>query len=381
MRLANRTRIRIAGALLAQAAAIAALYAAPPPIYLVPDVPTRETLGGTDLLGWKPCRFDGLTYTPVFSIPGNPLVADIHRMDAPNSWLFALESPSDLAGSLPGIAETRDVVHFDGPTGIYSLLLCGGSLATPIPAGVGIDAVYLVGGDAGNLIVSFTVPVSLGPFNFRPADLARYIHTAPGCGGWTLAAANPEFNSATAGTGIALSSNVVAAARAGSKYVLSFDVPTTVGPPGATTYVPGQLVAWDGLTYSLFQTLTGWPITGEVAGVATGGNPGRVPPTILVNKAGANVTVSWSASCSAGADDYAIYEGTIGTWYSHTSKVCTDAGHDLTETFAPGAGSDYYLVVPKDSFEEGSYGRASSGIERPVGAAVCVAPQVVSDCP
>jgi len=91
--------------------------------------------------------------------------------------------------------------------------------------------------------------------------------------------------------------------------------------------------------------------------------------------------VSWAPSCSSGADDYAIYEGTIGSWYSHTSKVCTDTGHDLTETFVPGAGSDYYLVVPKDGFEEGSYGQASSGAERPVGLAVCISPQVISDCP
>jgi hypothetical protein len=356
-------------------------YSATPPIYVSPDVPTHETLGGTDVLYWQFYKYDAIAYTSVFAVPGNPLLADIHRLDAPGSWLFALETPSDLAGALTAIAQTRDIVKYDGSTGTYALFFCGGGLPTVIPDGVGIDAVYLDGGDDGNLIVSFGAPVTLGPFSFNPADLARYVRTGPGCGGWTLAATNPEFKSATAGTGIPSSVNLVAAARAGGKYVFSFDVPTTIGPPGLTTYIPGQLVAWDGVSFSLFQGLSGWPIQGEVTGVSTGGNPGRVPPTIHVDKAPGAVTVSWSPSCSGGADDYEIYEGTIGSWYSHTSKVCTDTGHDFTETFVPGAGSDYYLVVPKDSYEEGSYGRNSSGAERPVGIATCVAPQVLSDCP
>ena len=239
----------------------------------------------------------------------------------------------------------------------------------------------MVGGDTGDLIVSFDVPVTLGAFQFDPADLVRYSHTAPGCGGWTLIAANPVFDASAAGIGIKASSNVIATASAGTLTLLTFDVPTDLGPPGVTTFLPGQVVAWNGAAFSLFQNLVGWPIASGVSGLAWSGNPGRVPPTVHVDKAGANITVSWSTSCSQGADDYAIYEGTIGTWYSHTSKVCTDAGHDLTETFAPAAGSDYYLVVPRNAVEEGSYGTNSGGAERPIGAAVCVAPQVLTPCP
>src|SRR5262249_51661804 len=156
------------------------------------------------LLSWVAYRFDGVAYTPVLTLPGNPALADIHRMDKVANWLFVLETPSDLAGALPGISDARNVVRYDGTTAPYSRFFCGASLATPIPPGVGIDAVYLTGGDAGNLIVSFDAPVALPPFNFRPADLVRYAHTAPGCGGWTLLASNPEFNSATAGTGVPL---------------------------------------------------------------------------------------------------------------------------------------------------------------------------------
>jgi len=351
------------------------------PVYITPDVPTHETLGGTDLLPWQIVKYDGLAYTVALTIPGNPTVGDIHRMDTIANWLFIVEAPNDLGGALPSPADPRDVVRFDGASATYSSFFCGASLSVPIPPGVRLDALDTSGGDGGALIVSFDVPVTLGAFTFDPGDLVRYIRTAPGCGGWTLAAANPDFDASASGIGIGTSSNVIASARVGAQTLLAFDVPTDAGPPGITTYVPGQIVGWSGATFSLYQSLSGWPISSEVAALALSGNPGRVPPTIHVDKAGASVIVSWSSSCSQGAEDYEIYEGTIGAWYSHTSKVCTDAAHDLTEVFAPAVGSDYYLVVPRNAVDEGSYGTSSAGIERPVGAAQCVTPQVVTPCP
>jgi len=79
--------------------AVATHVGAASPIYVVPDVPTHETLGGTDVQYWQLYKYDTLSYTSVFSVPGSPLLADIHRMDAPGSWLFALETPSNLSGS------------------------------------------------------------------------------------------------------------------------------------------------------------------------------------------------------------------------------------------------------------------------------------------
>ncbi len=114
---------------------------------------------------------------------------------------------------------------------------------------------------------------------------------------------------------------------------------------------------------------------------AVGNHPGVVPTTLDVSGTDACLTLTWTAGCSAGATDYGIYEGSVGTWYSHMAKVCNDAGHDLTETFAPGSGNRYYLVVPRNALEEGSYGLGPSGAERPVGASQCAAPQVLSVCP
>lgn len=350
------------------------------PLYVAPDVPTNETLGGTTLLPWQIYRYDALAYAPVLSIPGKPTLADIHGLDKAGDWLFTPEAPSDLGGSLPGPAEARDVVRYTASTATYALFFCGASVTPPVPPTSRIDSLFLIGGDAGDLVVGFDVPTTLAGATYDPADLVRFVRTGPGCGGWSLAAVNPYFDASAAGTGIPTSSNVVGADRVGGNLILSFDVPTTVGPPGPVTYLPGQLVSWNGAAFGIFEPLAGWPTSSGTFGVSWSGNPGLVQK-LVVDKAGANITVSWSASCSAGATDYGIYEGTIGTWYSHTRKVCTDTGGDLTETFAPAAASSYYLVVPRNSAEEGSYGQSSGGAERPVGAAVCVAPQVLTPCP
>ena len=49
--------------------------------------------------------------------------------------------------------------------------------------------------------------------------------------------------------------------------------------------------------------------------------------------------------CGA-AQDYAIYEGIIGSWYSHDVLACTDADPLLEEDVDTSAGDRYYLVVP-----------------------------------
>ena len=118
-------------------------------------------------------------------------------------------------------------------------------------------------------------------------------------------------------------------------------------------------------------------------------DPGRVPVTLTVGKAAVpqgDLSLQWGMSCSAGAADYGIYQGTIGGWYSHTLLDCNDDGSSLAEQITPAAGSSYYLVVPHNASGEGSYGRCSpsvclAGDERPVGSAQCVVPQVLTSCP
>lgn len=113
---------------------------------------------------------------------------------------------------------------------------------------------------------------------------------------------------------------------------------------------------------------------------------GRVPGDldddvpVRVGKSGANVSLSWAASCVPTDTDYEVYEGTIGNWTSHTPEACSTAGATST-AFAPGAGSTYYLVVPTNGANEGSYGFTGAWAERPLGAASCHAQVIGGSCP
>jgi hypothetical protein len=106
---------------------------------------------------------------------------------------------------------------------------------------------------------------------------------------------------------------------------------------------------------------------------------GRIIGLTAQKAAGTNITLKWFPSCSTADVDYDINEGTIGTWYSHLPVACTTAGA-TTATFAPAAGNDYYLVVPKGATTEGSYGANSASVPRPVSTAACV-PQALGTCP
>jgi hypothetical protein len=106
---------------------------------------------------------------------------------------------------------------------------------------------------------------------------------------------------------------------------------------------------------------------------------GRISGLNLTKAAGGQITLNWGPSCAAGDTDYGVYEGTIGTWYSHGAVICTTAGA-TSATFSPAGGNRYYLVVPHGASVEGSYGRDDNGTERPTGAAACV-PQVLTVCP
>jgi len=106
-------------------------------------------------------------------------------------------------------------------------------------------------------------------------------------------------------------------------------------------------------TFSIFEDLTtagtpGWSPTGTVDALSCQATPGRVPTTISVERSALTsgwLSISWSPSCSVGGEDYGIYEGTIGGYYTHLLRDCSDDGNDFVEELSPAVGSSYYLVV------------------------------------
>ncbi|MGH9870527.1 MAG: hypothetical protein ACREAA_20515 [Candidatus Polarisedimenticolia bacterium] len=113
--------------------------------------------------------------------------------------------------------------------------------------------------------------------------------------------------------------------------------------------------------------------------VPDGDTAGEIPLT-AAPAAGGQITLAWSASCSASDNDYEIYEGTIGTYYSHTARICTTGGA-TTSTFTPATGDTYYIVVPHNALLEGSYGHRSDGSERPQGLLACLPKKIAVVCP
>jgi len=113
---------------------------------------------------------------------------------------------------------------------------------------------------------------------------------------------------------------------------------------------------------------------------------GPVPsagPPLLVRKNAVTpqrLDLTWGDSCGPDQNDFAVYEGTIGAWYSHTSKVCTTSGALGVSNLTPSAGSRYYLVVALSTTTEGSYGTRSSGVEIPAGLSTCRATRSTDVC-
>lgn len=112
--------------------------------------------------------------------------------------------------------------------------------------------------------------------------------------------------------------------------------------------------------------------------VPNGANRPGAPLTVSKSAVAGGLDLSWGASCSAASVDYAVYEGTIGAWYSHVPLTCS-TGTLLNATVTPGAGSArYLLIVPIFAGVDGSHGLDSTGAERPHdGSTACMVGQVI----
>jgi hypothetical protein len=144
----------------------------------------------------------------------------------------------------------------------------------------------------------------------------------------------------------------------------------------STTSCPGMGIAntfcelADGSTDAF---LPRTPILGHEA--APGG---RISGLTATKGAGSSITLNWFPSCSAADNNYEVQEGALGAWYSHVPVTCATGG--TTATFGAAAGDRYYLVVPRNGPNEGSYGLNSASAERPASTSACV-PQALGTCP
>ena len=109
--------------------------------------------------------------------------------------------------------------------------------------------------------------------------------------------------------------------------------------------------------------------------------PGVVS-TLLMTKAATpgDLALSWTASCNAATQQYAVDEGAIGTWYSHGMRQCTASGA-LTATLTPFGGDRYYLIGAVSGDFTGSLGVSSAGAERAEASPSCTDDRALAPCP
>jgi subtilisin-like proprotein convertase family protein len=181
------------------------------------------------------------------------------------------------------------------------------------------------------------------------------------------------------------SSSIQAIAIAGNPYVGTFQPQNTLStlngqnPNGTWTLNVRDVATQDTGSIRKFSLR----ISSQACNSALA-TPGAVPEAapdtpLTVTATGSDLTLDWGASCASSGVDYAIYQGTIGTYYSHTLKFCSTQGL-LTKTFAADPEDLYFLVVPVTADREGSYGKDSALVERPAGTSACK-PQLVGSCP
>jgi hypothetical protein len=326
--------------------------------YFTPDVPAL--LNGSNYLPWNIVRDDASgAYTIPSSLPaGYELDALYH--DASGAWYYSFKTQVTLGGTN---FYREDVVKYDVSTG-YTLAFDGSPHL--VAASWNVDAVFL--DSLGDLILSFDIPATLGGATYEPADLVR----------WAGGSFSLFFDASAAG--IPSSSNVTGADVNGALTVITLDTPTSVG---AATYLPGQLVSWDGVSLASYYSNAGWPLAIHRNALSFLADPGAVG-TITLSKlplAPGVIQLEWTPSCSAGAEDYGIYEGTIGNWASHVPIDCFDDGRDNMEAVTPSGTMNYYLVVPRNADYEGSYGQDSNLTERIQSIPACVNAQRLGTCP
>jgi len=363
---------------------VAVLPALAASYYFSPDVPTD--LAGTTYLPWMIVRNDSGIFTAPAVLAQPPVTAidSIHPMCSGN-WLFSVEAPMDLPPGGGVYYEPWDVVEYDPALGVYNLFFCGKPFG--IPPGSDIDAAFLRGGDMADLVISFDVPTDLSAITggglYQPSDLIQLMRTGASCASWSIAGL--FFDSTTSVPPIPDTTNATGSDRQGSRVMLGFDVPTTLPP---ATYLPGQVVFWAPAipTFGVYDSTYGAQIAGRIDAFSFLPGPGEVP-SMHVDKSSitaGDLTITWTASLSAGAEDYGIYEGsTTSPWaYGHVAIDCHDNGGDFTEEVTPAsvAGDYFYLVVANNPNDEGSYGKRSSGTERPMGGSPC-RPFQDFDCP
>jgi len=121
--------------------------------------------------------------------------------------------------------------------------------------------------------------------------------------------------------------------------------------------------------------------------VYSSGDPGWIEGTAFFEDLGAAIQASWGDSCNEGTlpgQTYSIHAGDLDALAASGAYTHVPLGGDCARmspaAFTPGAGNEYYLVVPNLGGTEGGAGWATDGTPRPQLDTTC-GPRQVGTCP
>ena len=88
---------------------------------------------------------------------------------------------------------------------------------------------------------------------------------------------------------------------------------------------------------------------GGPAGAVPDGNVRPGVPLTLNQMPGGDIHLSWGSSCGPQETDYAVYEGILGDFTTHTPVLCSTGGLTAVETFLLFGSSKCQLPVASRS--------------------------------
>jgi hypothetical protein len=297
-------------------------------------------------------------------------VDGLHQLYSNGYFYFSVDAPAVISATA---YHPADLLYY---TGVSYGKLWDHATDLALPESADITALACCGGNG--FYFALDAPLTLsqqggGTISYDPRDVVAI--------GMPLGTYQMAFDGVAAG--IPAGARIAGAEHLNATtWLLNFDVPVTLG---AATYLPGDVVQWNGAAWSLYYRDTAVfpnPPPNAMTDFALPLAPGEAKNFKLA-KSGANLAMTWgNATCAypSTVRDYEVYEGAVGAWYSHnTAKACTTGGV-TNATVTPGGGNQYYLVVPSNGAFEGNYGTGAGG-PIPVSTAACRASQATSTCP
>lgn len=355
------------------------------------DVPTTFSTISTTLEAYQALRCTNNAYnTPPIFFDGSGLGAGVNIVSlaslSPTEFIFTVDAPVKIgAANCPSTGctsscnfETRDIIKATNESGTWKYCMYIDN-PSGLGAGTVIDSLALAS-NGTDLLMSFDVPTTLGGTTYSQNDIVKYN------------VVTSTWSSFLRGVDLFLpnGTNVVGfevlafhpTDNLFGDYVYMFDVPTTTNNPGGLN---GARTRWGWRHFegnwdpvNPFFKDDGIPEGNLTTDFMISAVPGDVKSNSLrISKNGTNLNLSWQNDCAN--NQYEIYEGTIGSYYSHNTQIsCQIVGTSTTIT--PSAGNKYYLVVARRYNAEGSYGKNSSGAERPQSGSACVPTQTLTSC-